>query len=1082
VQGDCVAFCVWPRWGVLRRKMVHRAVAGGAVGGELLAGAGGVGASFVVGSRVAGYRLEGKVGAGGMAVVFRARDELLGRPVALKIMAPALAADEVFRQRFIREWRAAAAVDDPHIIPVYEAGEADGVLFLSMRLVADGDVRSLVQREGPLPPAQAAAIISPVASALDAAHGAGLVHRDVKAANMLLDRRPGRPAHVYLSDFGLSKSALSSAGLTAAGHFLGTPNYMAPEQIQGLPADGRTDQYALACVAFELLTGAPPFQRDQGVAVVWAHLREPPPMLSSRRPGLRTAADQVLVTALAKTPQDRYASCGDFAEALRAALGLTPYRLQPDAAPAPAPGTAWSDGPQPANTAVPAAAAATGTTDPHPTTAARAADIAAPPAINSRRMAPGPAPASHTRRRSSPRRRRTLAALTGLCLALLSAAAIVLSGALQANSVAGFNRRVGWATTVLAVLIAAVGVLLLVDKIAGNAALPELSAAEAEDELAAVVLNQAEVQRSRLIGIEEASDEAANVRFAKRTGTFRSAGGPGEGNLASVSGYYQSLSPKRLVVLGDPGAGKTVLALELLIQLLERRRIDRDTPIPVLVSAAACDTNVPWDKWLIRYLAQRFSMATNVMGNLVRDGRILPIVDGLDEMDPPGAPQRANALIAALNSYMRGRERAAIVVTCRRAEYQVLTRKVDRATHVEMVPLTSHEAAAYLSKEFLSEMERNSWEPVLADLRDNPKGLLASQLTTPWRLTLALAVFRANGDPAELLPGPVHTLSGPAAVRYARRVDALLLGRYIRAKVNLNGRDLGYTPQKVERWLTALAHGLDWQGHNNGSATDIHLDQWWRPAGPRMVQLAHVAVVAIIALPWAAFAAMRGQPGLIVIGATILPLAAFAAHSPKSHRLQTGQLSTRVGFLRLLLRLTAGLAAGLALGLTGRFASGLAAGLTLLLALGFTSGLVIGVEDHSPHAIGPRDVIQADRNFGLAAGLAFGLGGGLAGGLAGALARWLAARLGVGMLVEPGGLALGLAEGFALGLAFGLAFGGASSVRYYLGVVGGAFRGTRPMAFGTFLDWCCHAGLLRVSGITYQFRHRQLQDWLMSSQ
>lgn len=1036
-------------------------------------------ATFAAGSRVARYRLNGQVGAGGMAVVFRAQDEQLGRPVALKIMAPALAADDRFRQRFIREWRAAAAVDDPHIIPVYEAGEADGVLFLAMRLVTGGDVRTLLQRKGPLSPGHTAAIISPVASALDAAHGSGLIHRDVKPANMLLDRRPGRPDHVYLSDFGLSKDALSPPGLTG-GQFLGTPNYAAPEQIQGLSADGRADQYSLACAAFELLTGAPPFQRDHGMAVIWAHLHEPPPPPSSGRPGLPTAAHQVLATALAKRPQDRYASCGDFAEALRAALGLAPGHIGPAAA-RPALQLVRPADSGPASAAASAAIAAAGPVSGHPSGAARAADIAVSAAATAGHKAPGHAvQPGHPRRRLrlGGRRAALAAALAGGSLAALSAAVIVLAGAFPAGTDAGLSRRVAWA--VLAVLLAAAGVLLLIDRIAGSAVIPGRSTAEVENDLAAVVLSQAEVQRSRLIGIEEAGDEAANVHFVKRTGTFRSVGGPNEGYLTAVSQYYQSLSPKRLVVLGDPGAGKTVLALELVIQLLEQRRADREMPVPVLVSAAACDTSVPWDRWLTEYLAQRFSMAAQVMRALVRDGRILAIVDGLDEMDLPGAPHRANALVAALNSHMRGRERAAVVVTCRRAEYQALTRKVDKATHVEMLPLTPREAVAYLGRQFLSEIERDSWEPVLADLRDNPEGPLASQLATPWRLTLALAVFRVKGDPAELLPGPAAAPSGPAAVQYPDRVDALLLGRYIPAKVRLHGRDSGYAPPKVERWLTALATGLDWQRRHDRSATDIRLDQWWRPAGSRTAQLVHMAVVAVIGLPWAALAVVRGQPGLAAIGATVLPLAALAAHCPAPHRLKSDQLSGRLGLLRLSLRLTAGFAAGLALGLTGRFGNVVAAGLTFLLALGLTSGLVLEIDNHSPHAIGPRDVIRADRNFGLAAGLAFGLGGGLAGGLAGALARWLAARLGTGLLPEPGGLPLGIAEGLTLGLAFGLAFGGASSARYYLGVVAGAFRGTRPVRFSAFLDWCCHAGLLRVSGIAYQFRHRQLQDWLVS--
>ena len=285
----------------------------------------GVAAGLGAGSRVAGYRLEERIGAGGMAVVFRARDERLGRLVALKILAPAVAADAVFRQRFIRESRAAAAVDDPHIVPVFEAGEAAGVLFIAMRYVPGGDVRTMVDRDGPLPPGRAAAIISPVASALDAAHAAGLVHRDVKPANMLVDARPGRPDHVYLSDFGLSKGTVSLAGLTGAGQFLGTVDYVSPEQIEGGAVDGRADEYALACAAFELLTGGPPFPRAEAMAVMYAQLSEPPPALTSRRPDLPAAADRVFATALAKAPGDRYASCRGFADALRLAFGLPSY-------------------------------------------------------------------------------------------------------------------------------------------------------------------------------------------------------------------------------------------------------------------------------------------------------------------------------------------------------------------------------------------------------------------------------------------------------------------------------------------------------------------------------------------------------------------------------------------------------------------------------------------------------------------------------------------------------------------------------------------------------------------------------------
>ncbi len=273
------------------------------------------------GSRVAGYLLERLVGVGGMAAVFRARDERLGRVVALKL----LTGDEGVRRRFAREARAVAAVDHPHIIPVYEAGEAGGVLFIAMRFVAGDDLRVVVRREGSLQPRRAAAFISPVASALDAAHGVGLVHRDVKPANMLVDVGPGRPAHVYLSDFGLARGMLSVGGLTGAGQFLGTPDYAAPEQVSGRSVDGRADQYALGCVAYTLLSGSLPFEREEPMAALYAHLYAPPPRVTSVRPDLPDAVDQVLARALAKAPEERYGSCGAFADALRDALGVERY-------------------------------------------------------------------------------------------------------------------------------------------------------------------------------------------------------------------------------------------------------------------------------------------------------------------------------------------------------------------------------------------------------------------------------------------------------------------------------------------------------------------------------------------------------------------------------------------------------------------------------------------------------------------------------------------------------------------------------------------------------------------------------------
>ncbi len=272
------------------------------------------------GEQIAGYQIEAQIGRGGMAVVYRALDLRLGRQVALKVLAPHLGEDEAFRQRFIRESRAAAGVDHPHIIPVFEAGEADGVLFIAMRYVAYGDVRNLIDREGRLSTARTATITAQVASALDAAHARGLVHRDVKPGNVLLAESGANGAdHVYLSDFGLSKHSLSATTLTAAGQFMGTLDYVSPEQVQGHPADGRADQYALACTAVEMLSGSPPFRRDESMALLWAQLEASPPPLTERRPDLPPAVDSVIRRALSKSPDDRYPTCTAFASALRAA-------------------------------------------------------------------------------------------------------------------------------------------------------------------------------------------------------------------------------------------------------------------------------------------------------------------------------------------------------------------------------------------------------------------------------------------------------------------------------------------------------------------------------------------------------------------------------------------------------------------------------------------------------------------------------------------------------------------------------------------------------------------------------------------
>jgi serine/threonine protein kinase/WD40 repeat protein len=270
---------------------------------------------------IGGYRLEEPIGAGGMASVFRARDEALGRSVALKILSPSATLDADFRQRFIRESQAASVVDHPNIIPIYGAGEDKSVLYLAMRYVSGGDLHSVVEREGALPPERALSLLAPVASALDAAHRAGIVHRDVKPANVLVDVNPGRPDHPYLSDFGLAKRD-TAATMTDAGEFVGTTGFAAPEQIEGRTPQFASDQYAFACVAYILLAARMPFRSSSPAAVLWAQMSQPPPRVVPLRPDLPAVTDDVLARALAKNPDDRFPTCGDFVDALGRALAV----------------------------------------------------------------------------------------------------------------------------------------------------------------------------------------------------------------------------------------------------------------------------------------------------------------------------------------------------------------------------------------------------------------------------------------------------------------------------------------------------------------------------------------------------------------------------------------------------------------------------------------------------------------------------------------------------------------------------------------------------------------------------------------
>jgi serine/threonine protein kinase len=344
--------------------------------------------------QIAGYRIEARLGRGGMGEVYRAVQLSLGRRVALKVLAPKLAADDVFRRRFLRESRIAASIDHPSIIPIYETGEDGGLLYIAMRYVDGMDLSTLLRREGRLEPARALAIMAQVASALDAAHARGLVHRDVKPANILLAAGPaGGDGHCYLCDFGIIKEVnaqQAQSALTATDQFVGTIPYVAPEQIEGRDLDGRADVYSLGCVLFHCLTGSVPFERMNDIEVVFAHLREPPPSLSRRAPGLPTAMDAVVARAMAKSSDDRWPTCSALVSAMQAEVRST------------SPASAISADAETRSMHLPPVAITT----PPPPPPAAASPSAAPPGAASASAAPTriePAPAPSAHRPPSPR-------------------------------------------------------------------------------------------------------------------------------------------------------------------------------------------------------------------------------------------------------------------------------------------------------------------------------------------------------------------------------------------------------------------------------------------------------------------------------------------------------------------------------------------------------------------------------------------------------------------------------------------------------------------------------------------------------
>ena len=418
-------------------------------------------AELPTGSLVAGCRIEAIVGRGGMGVVYRATQLSLDRQVALKAIAPELAGDVTFRERFKRESRIAASIEHPNVIPVYEAGEGEGVLYLIMRYVEGTDLRALIDgREGGLEPERATRLVGQVAAALSAAHRRDLIHRDVKPANVLIDPAEERE-HAYLTDFGIARHSAATSGLTHTGAVIGTIDYLAPERIQGDGGDGRADVYALGCVLFEALTGTAPYERDNDVAKMYAHMSAPVPSAREHRPELPAELDELAQRAMAKDPGDRFATAAEMEEALADTMPTRPRTgSTPPAGAVPQPPTEVTPRDQPAGEPLAPTERAPAGGPLAPTERAPADELAAtelgaggpatppPPAApppptappSRRRRAATPPPTAPHRRRRPPRRRpprprlprnvaarrRPSAAAIGVVLAAVAGAAVVL--------------------------------------------------------------------------------------------------------------------------------------------------------------------------------------------------------------------------------------------------------------------------------------------------------------------------------------------------------------------------------------------------------------------------------------------------------------------------------------------------------------------------------------------------------------------------------------------------------------------------------------------------------------------------------
>ncbi|MGW1355512.1 NACHT domain-containing protein [Streptomyces sp. NPDC002409] len=680
----------------------------------------------------------------------------------------------------------------------------------------------------------------------------------------------------------------------------------------------------------------------------------------------------------------------------------------------------------------------------------------------------------------------------------------------------------------------------------------------------------ADTQRINLAYVlHSAAERAATAPSAGRT----FADGPAA--LPDVLDYYRATRPRRLVVTGTAGAGKTVLALELMLALIKDR--SEGDPVPVRIPLAQWDTDQPLTTLLVQRLTDAYDWSADAAAGLVAHGMVLPVLDGLDEMDPlradgtpdPGAP-RARAALEALNAYQDGREAGPLVLTCRTGHYDALppvSRLIDVA-RIAIAPVDTRNAVAYLRARAL---DRPRWQPLIDHLDAHPVNPLATALSTPWRLCLAATVYYRDGNPSELL----HHTNG-------HDLDQHLLVRYLPAATANAENSHGYRPEDVHRWLHHLTHHLTGTGTGTGTsvpATDLTLHRLWPLAGTTRVRVTDLLLtIAPAALTGAFMGFFAGpfffgidggifdrpvfSPDLAFVSAMFGVFGAFVGSiafrpTPRPNRFRINRGTLHGGFMArfwtgfktwfavgfaigftigstselpsrstgVVFGLGFGIGLGIGTGLIGGFMGGLSDGFadgfktwfrvwfsgglvvvlgldsgfdaglglvegpSLWLGIGLVGGLAGGVKrglaGEPTGVANPRGILRDDVVHGFLIGPLAGLLAGLLGGLTGALVGGLSNGLADGspstgepmLEIMSGGLVIGLAAGCTVGLAVGLASGFASAARRYT-VFLLCSRGKLPFRLGVFLDWAVTAGLLRYNGPSYQFRHRELQQWL----